>query len=195
MKELLDYLNNHISISEEILNELSSIVVEKELTKGKIILASNSNKKEHIFVTNGCLRSFYKSEKGKEHTIQFAIKNWWISDYITLYTNNKSVLFIESITDSSILTIQKTKVEELYKKYPEFETFQRKNFEKHIATLQRRVLGLLTLSAKEKYNQFINEYSEFEKVIPNYQIASYLGITPESLSRIRKERVKNNFLP
>ena len=89
------------------------------------------------------------------------------------------------------LVIDNRKVEEFYKEYPQFETFQRKNFEKRIAALQNRILSLLTLSASEKYNQFINDYAEFEKIIPNYQIASYLGLTPQSLSRIRKERIKS----
>jgi CRP-like cAMP-binding protein len=190
MNELLDYFKNYISISDEIENKLNEIIIEKKLVKGEIVLSDNSMKKEHIFIASGCLRSFYKTEDGKEHTIQFAIKNWWISDYITLYTNNKSVVSIESVTHSKIMVIDNSKVEEFYNEYPQFETFQRKNFEKRIAALQNRILSLLTLSASEKYNQFINDYSEFEKIIPNYQIASYLGITPQSLSRIRKERIK-----
>lgn len=191
MNELLEYFKNYISISDEIEKKLNEIIIEKKLVKGEIILSDNSIKKEHIFVANGCLRSFYKTGNGKEYTIQFALKNWWISDYITLYTNNKSVVSIESLTHSKIMVIDKAKVDKFYKEYPQFETFQRKNFEKRIATLQKRILSLLTLSASEKYNQFINDYAVFEKVIPNYQIASYLGITPESLSRIRKERIKN----
>lgn len=192
MNELLDYFKKNISISDEIENKLKEIITERKLVKGEIVLSDNSIKKEHIFVVSGCLRSFYKTENGKEHTIQFAIKNWWISDYITLYTNNKSVVSIESVTHSKILVIDNSKVEEFYNEYPQFETFQRKNFEKRIAALQNRVLSLLTLSAPEKYSQFIKYYAEFEKIIPNYQIASYLGITPQSLSRIRKERVIPN---
>ena len=84
-----------------------------------------------------------------------------------------------------------TKVEKFYQEFPQFETIQRKNFEKRISALQKRILSLLALTAAEKYNQFIEDYTEFEKIIPNYQIASYLGITPQSLSRIRKERIKN----
>ena len=190
MNDFLDYFKNNISISLEIENKLNKIIIEKKLVKGELILSDNSIKKEHIFVASGCLRSFYKTENGKEHTIQFAIKNWWISDYITLYTNNKSVVSIESVTHSKVMVIDNRKVEEFYNEYPQFETFQRKNFEKRIAALQNRILSLLTLSASEKYNQFIKDYSEFEKIIPNYQIASYLGITPQSLSRIRKERSK-----
>jgi len=195
MKELIDYLKNSVIISDEIEKKLKEIITEKNVVKGEIILSDNSFKKEHIFVASGCLRSFYKTENGKEHTIQFAIKNWWISDYMTLYTNNKSVVSIESLSHSKILVIDKITLEKFYKEYPQFETFQRKNFEKRIATLQKRILSLLTLPASEKYNQFINDYAAFEKVIPNYQIASFLGITPESLSRIRKERIKTNFLP
>ena len=190
MDELLDYFKKSILFSEEIENKLKSIIVEKKVTKGELILSNDSLKKEHIFVVR-CLRSFYTTENGKEHTIQFAIKNWWISDYITLYTDNKSIVSIESVTHSKILVIENAKMDELYTEFPQFEAFQRKNFEKRIAALQKRILGLLTHTASEKYNQFVNNYAAFEKVLPNYQIASFLGITPESLSRIRKERIKN----
>ena len=191
MNELLNYFKNSISISDEIESKLKEIITEKKLVKGEIVLPDNSFKKEHIFVASGCLRSFYKAENGKEHTIQFAIKNWWISDFITLYTDKKSVVSIESLTHSKILIIKNENVEKFYNQFPHFETFQRKNFEKRTAALQRRILSLLTLSAAEKYDQFIKDYADFEKIIPNYQIASYLGITPQSLSRIRKERIKN----
>ena len=190
MNELLEYFKTSISISADIENKLKEIITEKELVKGELVLSDNSMKKEHIFVTSGCLRSFYKTQNGKEHTIQFAIKNWWISDYITLYTANKAVVSIESLTNSKVLIITNEDVEKFYKEFPLFEAFQRKNSEKRIATLQKRILNLLTLSASEKYNQFVNDYDAFEKTIPNYQIASFLGITPESLSRIRKERIK-----
>lgn len=190
MNELISYLKKDISISDEILSKLEEITVEKKVVKGEIILQENSMKKEQIFIASGCLRSFYRAENGKEHTLQFAIKNWWISDYITLYTDSKSVVSIESLSHSKILVIQNSSLDKLYLEYPQFEALQRKNFERRIATLQKRILSLLTLSASEKYNQFINDYAAFEKVIPNFQIASYLGITPESLSRIRKERTK-----
>lgn len=191
MNELLDYFKKNITISSEIEDKLKEIIVEKNLVKGELILSDDSLKKEHIFVVSGCLRSFYKTENAKEHTLQFAVKNWWISDYMTLYTNQKSVVSIESLTHSKVLIISNDKLEEFYKEFPDFEVFQRKNFEKRIAALQRRILNLLALTASEKYNEFVNNYEVFEKVIPNYQIASFLGITPQSLSRIRKERVKS----
>ena len=191
MNELINYINKSLSISEEIQSRLKDIITEKKVIKGEIVLHESSMKKEHIFVASGCLRSFYKAENGKEHTLQFAIKNWWISDYITLYTPDKSLISIESLSHSKLLLIAKADLEKFYQEFPQFEAFQRRNFERRIATLQKRVLNLLTLSGSEKYARFIDEYSVFEKVIPNYQIASYLGITPESLSRIRKERANS----
>ena len=110
---------------------------------------------------------------------------------MTLYSDAKSSISIESLTPSKVFILDKNNVDKLYKEHPAFEAFQRKNFEKRIAILQKRILSLLTLSASEKYDQFLKDYSDFEKIIPNYQIASYLGITPQSLSRIRKERIRN----
>lgn len=187
MNELISYIKKGVSISDEVQNKLESITTERRMVKGEIVLSENSIKKEHIFVVSGCLRSFYRAENGKEHTLQFAIKNWWISDYMTLYTKNPSVVSIESLSHSKVLLIDHADIEKIYLEHPQFEAFQRKNFEKRIATLQKRILNLLALTAAEKYNQFIKDYAVFEKVIPNYQIASYLGITPESLSRVRKE--------
>jgi len=188
MNELIEYIKDKISISDAIQEKVNNISIQKKVEKGENILREGSLKKQHIFIVHGCLRSFYKMENGKEVTLQFAIKNWWIGDYITLYTENKSVMSIEGITQSKVLLIDKEKLDQLYLEHPEFETFQRKNFERHISTLQNRILSLLSLTASEKYDQFINQYPDFAQIIPNFQIASYLGITAESLSRVRKER-------
>lgn len=189
MNELLAYFEKGIFMSDEIRARLKAIVREKNLEKGEFILHTNSAKKEHIFVTQGCLRSFYLSDNGKENTIQFATKNWWIADYMTLYTDATAVLSIESLMPSKVLLINKQDIEDIYSDYPAFNVFQRKKFESHTAALQKRILNLLARSAAERYEVFIREYADFERLIPNYQIASYLGITAESLSRIRKARV------
>ena len=187
MKELVEYIEQNIALSDEIVNDLTNISIEKNVEKGEIILQDNSSKKVQIFVASGCLRAFHITENGKDHTLQFATKNWWISDYMTLFNGRKALLSIESLSHSKILILEQSKLEELYNKYPEFGFMNRMNLQNRIASLQKRVFGLLTLTAKEKYEQFIKDYEVFEKVIPNYQIASFLGITPESLSRVRKE--------
>jgi len=187
VNQLITYIKSNIPISDAAVEKVNSISIHKEIGKGEEILAEDSLRKQHIFVLDGCLRSFYKMDSGKEVTLQFAIKNWWIGDYMTLYKDDKSVLSIDGITKSEVLLIDKEELEQLYKEHPEFETFQRKNFERHIAAQQRRILSLLSLSAAEKYREFINQYPDFAQIIPNFQIASYLGITAESLSRVRKE--------
>ncbi len=187
MKELIEYIGKSISLSDEIVNDLESIIIERNIEKGEIILQENSSRKIQIFVASGCLRAFYKNDNGKDYTLQFATKNWWISDYMTLFNREKSLLCIESLSHSKIMIIEQSELEKLYSKFPEFGFKHRLNLQNRIAALQKRIFGLLTLSAKEKYEKFIMEYEVFEKVIPNYQIASFLGITPESLSRVRKE--------
>ena len=187
MKELIEYIEKSISLSDEIANDLKAIIFHRNVEKGEIILQENSSRKIQIFVVSGCLRAFYKTENGKDHTLQFATKNWWISDYMTLFNTEKSLLSIESLSHSKIIIIEQSQLEELFSKYPEFGLVNRMNLQNRIAAQQKRIFGLLTLTAKEKYEKFITDYEVFEKVIPNYQIASFLGITPESLSRVRKE--------
>ena len=187
MKELIEYIEKSISLSDEIANDLKAIIIHRNVEKGEIILQENSSRKIQIFVVSGCLRTFYKTENGKDHTLQFATKNWWISDYMTLFNTEKSLLSIESLSHSKIIIIEQSQLEELFSKYPEFGLVNRMNLQNRIAAQQKRIFGLLTLTAKEKYEKFITDYEVFEKVIPNYQIASFLGITPESLSRVRKE--------
>jgi len=191
MKELFEYIQKSIPLSDEIVKDLEAIIVERNVEKGEIILQENSSRKIQIFVASGCLRAFYKTEKGKDHTLQFATKNWWISDYMTLFNKEKSLLTIESLSHSKIIIIEQAQLEKLYSKFPEFGIANRMNLQNRIASLQKRIFGLLTLTAKEKYEKFVSDYQVFEKVIPNYQIASFLGITPESLSRIRKEISKS----
>ncbi len=187
MKELIEYLEKGVVLSDEIVNDLKAIIIERNVEKGEIILQEDSTRKIQIFVASGCLRAFYKTDRGKEHTLQFATKNWWISDYMTLFNNDKSLLSIESLSHSKIMIIEQSQLEELFFKFPEFGLKHSMNLQNRIAALQKRIFGLLTLTAKEKYEKFITDYEIFEKVIPNYQIASFLGITPESLSRVRKE--------
>jgi len=187
MKELIEYIGKSISLSDEIVNDLKAIAIERNVEKGEIILQEKSARKIQIFVASGCLRAFYKTEKGKDHTLQFATKNWWIGDYMTLFNSEKTLLSIESLSHSKIMIIEQSQLEKLYSKFPEFGLKHRLNLQNRIAALQKRIFGLLTMNAKEKYEKFVKDYEVFEKVIPNYQIASFLGITPESLSRVRKE--------
>ena len=122
--------------------------------------------------------------------MQFAIKDWWISDFMAIYNNEPASLTVESITDSIVIEFNTKALDAIYSRFPELEAFQRKNLERHVVSLHKRILNQLQLSALERYNLFLEQYPDIEQDIPNYHIASYLGITQQSLSRVRAENAK-----
>ena len=187
MKELFNHINSRINITE---NEFAPVVQRlKELnfSKNEIILRPNQLSVFHFFVRKGCLRSFFIDDSGKEHTISFAIENWFIGDYVSYFFNETSRLFIECLEDSSLLKIEKHIWEDLYSEIPQLETYTRINLELSFAVNQKKTIGNLSLNSKERYSIFRTTYPNIEQRVKNYHIASYLGITPETLSRVRSE--------
>jgi len=160
---------------------------EMNVPKGRIILSEGESVPHQYYVHNGCLRTYFLDSSGKEHTIQFAVSDWWISDYTAFFTGEKSILYIECIQDAVIYQISKDTMEKLYQEVPLIETFFRIKMERFFASFQKRILSDLAMSASEKYTRFLKTYPKIEQSIKNYHLASYLGITTESLSRIRKE--------
>ena len=142
------------------------------------------------FVRSGCLRSYCIDKNGKEHTLQFAINNWWISDYIAIHNNEYATLTVECLKESSIIEFNAKEIHKTLTLFPEYEPFQRKLLERHVVSLHKRILNQLQLTASESYDLFLEQYSDIEQFTPNYHIASYLGITQESLSRIRVKKAK-----
>jgi CRP-like cAMP-binding protein len=189
MQVLINKIRSSINLSCEAENYIFSIAKEKKVSKGEVIIRQGQAVKKTFFVINGSLRSFSIDKEGKEHTLQFATTDWWISDFIAIYNNEPASLTVESITDSIVIEFNALKLNNIYTQFPEFEPFQRKNLEKHIASLHKRILNQLQLTAQERYNLFIEKYPNIEQQVSNYHIASYLGITQQSLSRIR---MKNN---
>ena len=167
-----------------------SISKERLIPKGELLIRQGQSVKSTYFVMDGCLRSYCLDKNGKEHTLQFAINDWWISDFIAIYDNDLSTLTVECITDSKVIEFDAKKLNEIYVEFPEFEAFQRNNLERHVVSLHKRILNQLQLTAPERYDLFLKQYPDIEQFTPNYHIASYLGITQQSLSRIRAEKVK-----
>lgn len=157
------------------------------LKKGTLLLKTNEIVHNQYYVYNGCLRTYFIDPYGKEHTIQFAIKDWWISDYTAFFSTEKAIMNIEVIKDATLYKISKKNIDTLYQDVPILETFFRKKMERAFGGFQKRIVASLALSAKERYISFINTYPNIQKSVKNYHIASYLGVTTESLSRIRKE--------
>ena len=190
MEHLINKIKSNLHLTLEAEEFLYSISKEKTLAKGEVLIRQGQSVKKTYFVTDGCLRSFCTDRSGKEHTLQFAIKDWWISDFIAIYNNELATLTVESIKESKVIEFNANELNNIYIKHPEFEAFQRKNLERHMVSLHKRILNQLQLTAQERYDLFLKQYPDIEQYTPNYHIASYLGITQQSLSRIRAE--KNN---
>ncbi len=161
-----------------------------DLKKGNILLKAADVVYNQYYVCEGCLRTYFIDKSAKEHTLQFAIKDWWISDYTAYFTNTKAIMSIECIQNATVYKISREAIESLYLEIPQLETFFRKKMEGAFSSFQKRILGSLSQSAKERYTSFIRTYPNIEQSVKNYHVASYLGITTESLSRIRKEIVQ-----
>ena len=185
MEDLINKIKSSTTLSPKAEEYVVSIAKEKSVSKGDVLIRQGQAVKNTYFVKDGCIRAYCIDKNGKEHTLQFAIKNWWISDFMAIYNNELSTLTIECITDSNIIEFNAKKLDGIYSIFPEFEAFQRKNLERHIVSLHKRILNQLQLTAPERYELFLNQYPDIEQYAPNYHIASYLGITQQSLSRIR----------
>ncbi|WP_343632905.1 Crp/Fnr family transcriptional regulator [Fluviicola sp.] len=166
---------------------IETVFEEIRVKKGDVILHAGQLVPSQYYVFNGCLRTYYLTEGGKDITIQFAISDWWISDYTVFFTGGKALLNIECVQDAVIYKISKDSMEALYPQIPQIESFFRIKMERFFASFQKRILSNLAMSAKEKYKTFLKTYPNIEASIKNYHLASYLGITPESLSRLRAE--------
>jgi len=161
------------------------------VTKGETLLYPNDTAYYQYYVEQGCLRSFFTDKTSKEHTIQFAIADWWISDYTAFFKKEKAILQIECIQDATLLRLSREDMNEIFNKIPEVERYFRIKTESYIGSFQKRIIGDLSKTAKEQYIDFVNTYPNIEQLVKNYHIASYLGITSESLSRVRKEIARN----
>ncbi|WP_033959205.1 Crp/Fnr family transcriptional regulator [Psychroserpens jangbogonensis] len=180
-----------LPFSDNQIKVIESVFYKVNFKKGSKILKATDKVDYQYYILEGCLRTYHIDAHGKEHTVQFGIKDWWISDYTAFFSTSKAIMTIEVIQDATMYRISREDKERLYKQISSIETFFRKKLERAFAALQNRILSNLSQTATERYLNFIQTYPNIDKSIKNYHIASYLGITTESLSRIRKDLSKN----
>ena len=166
-----------------------SLFSPKKLRKRQYILQQDDICKNLVFVEKGILRSYSLDSKGNEHILQFAPEGWWISDVYSFLTGEAAVYNIEAIEDSELLLISKSSLDELYERVPKFERYFRLLSQANMVATHRRLTSTLSASADEKYLRLLSAYPNIVARVPQHMIASYLGITPETLSRVRKRIV------
>lgn len=188
-----NYMINKGGLTLPEFDQLTSSLQLKKVNKGHVFLREGEICQHSFFVENGLLRSYTIDESGKEHIIQFAPENWFVSDRSSIFFNEPSDFFIEAIEGSTVVLINKDfmiRVSELSSKFSAYNEILLQNNIRHI---QKRVNQLLSASAENRYLNFIQLYPDLLLRVPQWMIASYLGITPESLSRVRKDLATKNF--
>ena len=159
--------------------------------KKQYVLQEGDQCNQMNFVVRGCLRMYRVDDKGNTHIIQFAAENWWTLDIGSFHSRNPSELSIDAIEDTMVLQINYDKLISLYTQAPKFDRIFRVLIENSYVRLQKRMLQTISSTAEERYESFIETYAHLSNRLPQTQIAAFLGITPEFLSRLRNKRVKS----
>lgn len=188
-----EYLQTKAGITNEQLLVLNDAIQSKTIEKGSVLLRQGEICHHSFFVEKGLLRSYTTDEAGKEHIIQFASESWIISDRSSIFFNEPSDFNIDAVEDTSVILLDQNFINLACEISVSFRLFNDKALQNHIRHLQKRINLLLGASAEERYLDFIKLYPDMLLRVPQWMIASYLGITPESLSRVRKELAKRNF--
>ena len=195
MENIETYLSEILEIPKEEVSHCSNFYEPKKVVKNEFLLQEGDVCNATYFVEKGLLRMYSIDKNGKEHIIQFAPEKWLISDRSSLYFNEKSKYYIEAVEDSEVLLLKNDFFSNISLSFPNSAGNNDLLLQKHIRNLQNRVNSLLAETAEERYMNFIKMYPDILLRVPQWMVASYLGITPESLSRVRKELARKNFQP
>lgn len=192
---LSTYLTSNLDVdSGEILSIVENCSI-KEVIKDEYLLRPNEFCSAIFFVEKGLLRQFSLDEKGKEHILTFAPENWFVTDRESSYFNKPSRYFIQALENTRVAVLDDGFIQKLSQKFPAFANFNNTLLHNNIRSLQNRINLLLSASAEDRYLQFIKMYPDILLRVPQSMVASYLGIAPESLSRVRRELAQKNFKP
>lgn len=186
---LLKNIAKHISLTEKEISFFTSLVTCKKLAKKTFLLEASQDCRYLNYVHSGALRSYYIDKDGKESTIMFAIADWWITDMYCYLNRKPAMMHIETLEESTIFQISRINFDHLLETIPKFEKFFRILMQNAYTREQLRVMENLSLTAEERYHSFLLKYPQIVKQVTQKQIASYLGITPEFLSTLRKSKI------
>lgn len=186
-EQLFHAINNKVALTEAEQEAIKPFFTPKKIRKRQYLLQEGDVCKYTAFVEKGALRSYSLDDKGNEHVVQFAMEGWWISDQYSVLTGEPSVYNIDALEDSEILLISNISFEGMLNTVPKMEKYFRILMQNSMIAMQRRLVASLSLTAEEKYTRMINAYPDIIQRVPQHMIASYLGITPETLSRIRRQ--------
>jgi CRP-like cAMP-binding protein len=184
---LLVNLSKHISLTTEEITFFTSLLTTKSLPAGSFLLREGEVCRYESFITNGCLKTYYLDENGIEHIVDFLVEEWWADDLYSFFTGTAAKLNIKAIEETDVLQISKSNLELLYQKVPKFERFFRILFQNAYISQKDQITSILSAPAEERYLLFLKKKPYAEKRFSQKDIASYLGITPQFLSVLKKK--------
>ncbi|GGK32194.1 cyclic nucleotide-binding protein [Yeosuana aromativorans] len=187
IEPLLKYMNDYVTLTEEEKDFLVSKVICRKYLKGQYIVQQGDICKYSCFVLSGCTKTFYMDPQGQEHIVMFSIEDWWSSDIGSFINQTPADFNIQCLESTELAMFSYDVIEELYSEIPKLERFFRQVTERGLIASQKRIVRSFSLSAKEQYIYFRNQYPKIDQRIPQYMIASYLGITKEFLSKIKSQ--------
>jgi len=187
IQPLLTYIQNFVELTSEEILYLKANLSSRKYLKGQFVQQQGDVCKTSSFIIKGCTKMFYVDDDGQEHVIMLGIEDWWVSDIGSFINQIPSDFNIQCLEDTELIQFPFDKMENIYIKIPKLERFFRKIVERGLAATQKRIIRNFSLTAKERYIIFRNSYPSIEQRIPQYMIASYLGITKEFLSKIKSQ--------
>lgn len=191
---LFQNFSKHISLTKAEEAYTTLLFEHQKIVAKKFLLKQGDICKHSAFVLDGCLRGYTIDSNGDEHVLSFAPKEWWIGDMYSLISQKPGNLNIEALSDTEVVLLSKTDQEKLYRKVPKFERFFRIITENSLVSYQQRLNDNMSLTAQERYLKFCKTYPQLIHTIPQKQIAAYIGVTPEFLSKLRAKYVKHKSI-
>ncbi len=187
IETLIHHINKDIRLDDYGIQKLASILIFKELNKKEFLIKPGETANTMNFIVQGCMRSYYLDENAQEHTLQLGIEEWWINDLYSYLSRKKSRMYVQALEKTLLIQLPRLELEKLYIELPEISNFFRKKIQGAYVAVQERVIDSMSDDAYERYENFRKAYLDIEQRVPQYIIASYLGVTPEFLSYLRKK--------
>lgn len=186
---LIEHIRKFVNLSESEELILKEFIKPQSVRKKEILLSNGQVSKSIYFVEKGCLRMYFINEKTVDQITQFALEGWWLTDFFSFIDNKPSEYFIQTIEASELVSIDRLVFDDLLKSLPQLERYFRLIMQKNLAASQLRAKYLYEMSKEEFYHHFSTSFPDFMQRVPQYMIASYLGLTPEYLSELRKKNI------
>ena len=187
---LMSSIRRHIDPTADEESYFLSLLQTMQVKKRRFLLQEGDVCRHSAFVVSGCMRSYTVDDNGFEHILQFAPEGWWIADMYSFISGRPGQLYIDALEHSELLLLSKSHQEKLYHDVPKFERFFRIIVENSLVAGRQRILDNMSLSATQRYDQFCQQYPTLIHRLPQKQIAAYIGVTPEFLSKLRGEKAR-----